>query len=202
MPQVLLGAAERPRRRPHEQREHLAVLHGDAGQVAVLGRVDVVLVKLDAVPLALAAGDVGRVGQGVLQRVVGAREPGERRVEVGQLEALVVLAGAAEGDDERALVLALGVDDAAVDALGALLDLGGDLGLPVQGVVEGVLGQLVGVAAVAAVAGRGGREADKLGVRGRRLCVGVLVLVLLLFCGWWWWREYWDCESCVCVRVV
>lgn len=53
-------------RAAHEQGEHLALLHSDAGQVAELGRVDVKVQELDSLHLALALGDAAGVGQRVL----------------------------------------------------------------------------------------------------------------------------------------
>lgn len=56
-------------------------------------------------------------GPAHLQVVVRPRKAGKRRVGVRQAEGLVVFAGAAQCDEERALVLAARVYHAAVNAL-------------------------------------------------------------------------------------
>ena len=90
---------------PHPQQQRSNNNNNNNSVFVFYRRVDVVVVKLHAVGLALRLGRRRRAAQRVLQVVVGAGKAGKGRVEVVEPEVLVVLAGAAERDDKRALVL-------------------------------------------------------------------------------------------------
>lgn len=99
MPERPLVVLERLARARHEQREDLPVVERDGCQVREIGADDLVIVELLVGPVPLLGLFVRRRRQRVLEVVIGSGEPFERALDVAELELLVVLSCAAEGDD-------------------------------------------------------------------------------------------------------